>query len=108
MKILQIDMPDGTQWTVPSVQVARHYAERCALREGAPGTQKHRVGYAESLRCIRDDAGHLALWAKNGMTWADISPYAMQLSRPFSDYDAMWPAATVTVEDTDTDTEDKP
>lgn len=66
MKVIEVEMPDGTLWRVPAVVVARNRAN----------------DYPEEPEVYQDtlaDNGELLDWAANNMNWEDVEAFAAQV-----------------------------
>ena len=89
-KMLQVNMPDGSQWQVPAQKIAEDraawYARRYAdLHAGAGYDYRYGVELEQGL--ADDDA--LIDWAENNMDWDDLDA-VQTLSATPPDYGDLW------------------
>ena len=83
MKMLQIDMPDGSVWQVPAVLVAEHRAAYYAEKDtGSTEGKAYERSLAEELEIALGDADELIDWGANNMDWTDVSDKATMVSGP--------------------------
>lgn len=88
MKILTIEMPDGSLWAVPVEVIAKNRAKHFA----------HEFGGDTQRSLIEDTAIHFDRepdavedWARNNMNWKDVENQAFQLEYPPEpDYQEGW------------------
>jgi hypothetical protein len=87
MKMMSIEMPDGSKWAVPVDVIARHRAAHYA----------HEFD-GDIERSLAEDTGPLFAgdqfeikdWASNNMSWSDVRSVAMYLGTEKSDYQEGW------------------
>ena len=68
MRVLRVQMSDGSKWDVPVKVIAEHYANHYAT----PGTPQH----LEDLTSIERDDSMLIGWSRDRMNWADVKEHA--------------------------------
>jgi hypothetical protein len=82
---LQIEMPDGSWWSVPARVIAENRARYYAASDSDTTFEKE---FDFTLR----DADELTDWASNNMNWADVAQHARRVEIPSAsvDYQEGW------------------
>ena len=86
MKVLRVEMPDGSKWDVPAELIAESRARYFAKHDagGDEKTEEYLKAYTEEFETTMNDEYELMDWASNNMDWEDVKDSA----KKFSDGDA--------------------
>lgn len=87
MKMLKIEMPDGSKWGVPVVIIARNRAAQYAHEYGGD-VQKSLLD--DTVPLFESDDYEVEDWAANNMNWVDVKEYAQLLEQRECDYQEGW------------------
>lgn len=87
MKMLKVEMPDGSKWGVPVEIIAKNRAEyyadeydgdvECSLAE-------------DTMPLFESDDYEVEDWACNNMNWSDVNGYAKLLEPSKCDFQEGW------------------
>jgi hypothetical protein len=80
MRVLEITMPNGSQWNVPVEAIARNHAEYYATHESSGDVEK--CLREHSLPLLMADKHELRDWASGNMNWADVASVAFLAAAP--------------------------
>lgn len=85
IKVITVNMPDGSQWEVPCSVIAEdravYYAE---------DTDKEKRPYDEVYKETMSDMDILIDWGENNMNWSYLKQYANIVKNPNVDYEEGW------------------
>jgi len=84
-KHLIVEMPDGSEWSIPVSWIADNHSEYYAERESVTLDEAK----IETMEIFKDDY-EIIDWASNNMDWDDVVDYAEMISEPEVDYDDGW------------------
>jgi hypothetical protein len=89
MKVLTIEMPDGTVWAVPVTVIAADRA-KCYAKEFGGDVKRSLEEDTEPL--FNSDEYEIKDWAANNMNWEDVKDHAfLHLQAPAgTDYQEGW------------------
>lgn len=95
MKVLIVDMSDGTRWQIPVEVIARSRAAHYAHEFDG---DIERSLNEDTWPLFNIDDYEIEDWAKNNMNWSDVQPYAVRIhTDPVeSAYERDWPNAPTT------------
>lgn len=72
---LRVDMPDGTQWDVPVITIARNRAKYYAGTDEFAGFID--ALYSDTIPAFLDDEYEIEDWAANNMDWEEVEHVAI-------------------------------
>ena len=88
MKILKIEMPDGSQWGVPVEVIARNRATHYAHEFGG---DVERSLAEDTMPLFAEDDEEVKDWACGNMNWSDLESQAQKLQdAPAPDFQEAW------------------
>lgn len=88
MKMLTIEMPDGSKWGVPVEMIARNRAEHYASEFGG---DVERSLAEDTIPLFESDDYEVEDWASNNMNWSDVAAQAKKLQdAPEPDFQKAW------------------
>lgn len=87
MKVLRVNMPDGSKWDVPVSVIAQNRAENYAHEYGG---DVQRSLDEDTLPLFEADHYEIADWAANNMNWEDVERVAQMASASEIDYQEGW------------------
>jgi len=88
MKILVIEMPDGSKWGVPVEVIARNRAAHYAHEFNGDAEQSM---IKDTLPLFAADEYEVTEWASNNMNWSDVEVHAKKLQdAPIPDFQEAW------------------
>ena len=88
MKMLTIEMPDGSKWGVPVEVIARNRAAHYAHEFGG---DVERSMAEDTMPLFESDDYEVGDWAANNMNWSDVETQAKKLqSVPDPDFQEGW------------------
>lgn len=88
-KELQVQMPDGSWWGVPAMEIARARTDHYSL------LGEDDFDYDRELNYTLDNNDELIDWAENNMNWDDVAATARLVAEaPACDFDDGWTNGT--------------
>lgn len=87
MKVLRVNMPDGSKWDVPVSVIAQHRAEHYAHEFG--GDVQDSLD-EDTLPLFESDHYAVEDWAANNMNWSDVERVAVMSVAGEIDYQEGW------------------
>lgn len=87
MKVLRVNMPDGSKWDVPVSVIARNRAEHYAHEFGGD-IQKSLD--EDTMPLFDADHYEVEDWAANNMNWSDVERVAVMSAAGEIDYQDGW------------------
>jgi hypothetical protein len=87
MKMLTIEMPDGSKWGVPVEVIARSRATHYAHEFGG---NIQRSLDEDTLQLFESDDYEIEDWAANNMNWSDVQDHAKKLKDAETDFQEGW------------------
>lgn len=88
MKMLTIEMPDGSKWGVPVDVIARNRAAHYAHEFGG---DVERSMAEDTIPLFESDDYEVEDWAANNMNWSDVETQAKKLQdAPAPDFQEAW------------------
>lgn len=88
MKMMTIDLPDGSKWGVPVEVIARSRATHYAHEFDG---DIERSMAEDTMPLFESDDYEVEDWAANNMNWEDVAPYAKKLQdAPLPDFQEAW------------------
>lgn len=72
MKVIRIEMPDGSRWQVPARLVGEN-------RIAYYASLNRPVEDADEADYLTNDESEIRDWGRNNMNWEDVSTYAIRL-----------------------------
>ena len=88
MKMLTIEMPDGSKWGVPVEVIARSRAAHYAHEFGG---DVERSMAEDTMPLFESDDYEIEDWAANNMNWSDVEAQAKKLQdAPAPDFQEAW------------------
>ena len=88
MKMLTIEMPDGSKWGVPVEVIARNRAAHYAHEFGG---DVERSMAEDTMPLFESDDYEVEDWAANNMNWSDVEKQAKKLqAAPVPDFQEAW------------------
>lgn len=86
--ILRITMPDGSQWDIPTIVVARHRARTYAHEFG---NNPDRSLKEDTTPLFNENPSAIADWASNQMNWKEVKDFAVcTKNAPSVDFQEGW------------------
>lgn len=99
MKVLTVEMPDGSRWCVPVDVIARNRAEHYAHEFGG---DVERSLTEDTAPLFDGDDYEVEDWAENNMDWRDVKHLAKKLrDAPSTDFQEGWMNGEKSVVDVD-------
>jgi hypothetical protein len=87
VKVLSIEMPDGSKWAVPVEVIAKDRASNYAHEFDGDVERS----LAEDTMPLFEDEYEVADWAANNMNWHEVSKYAFRIQdAPPMDFQEGW------------------
>jgi hypothetical protein len=87
MKVLRVNMPDGSKWDVPVSAIAQHRAEYYAHEFGGDVQESLNE---DTLPLFEADHYEVEDWAANNMNWSDVERVAVMSAAGEIDYQDGW------------------
>lgn len=87
MKVMIVEMPDGSEWQVPVDVIARNRAEHYANEFDG---DVERSLAEDTMPLFASDDYEVKDWAENNMNWADVVSDATQREPGNVDYQDGW------------------
>lgn len=87
MKMLMVDMPDGSKWGVPVDLIARNRAAHYAHEFDG---DIERSLAEDTIPLFDDDEYEVEDWAANNMNWKDVEAHARKLQDAQTDFQEGW------------------
>ncbi len=87
MKVLRVNMPDGSKWDVPVSVIAKNRAEFFAHKFDGDVI---RSMFEDTLPLFDADYYEIKNWAANNMNWSDVERVATQAMTGETDYQEGW------------------
>ena len=87
MKILQVEMPDGSKWGVPVDIIARNRAENYA-HEFDGDIEKSLA--EDTMPLFESDDYEVEDWAANNINWCDVEANAIKLHEGQTGFEEGW------------------
>lgn len=87
MKMLTIEMPDGSKWGVPVEVIARSRATHYAHEFGG---DVDRSLAEDTMPLFESDDYEVEDWAANNMNWSDVEAQAKMIQAAETDYQEGW------------------
>jgi hypothetical protein len=74
-KYMRVSMPDGTEWDVPVMVIARNRAER--YKDEFDNSLERSLA-EDTVPLFEADSFEVQDWAANNMDWSDVKEFAIQ------------------------------
>lgn len=87
MKVLRVDMPDGSKWDVPVSIIAKNRAEHYAHEYDGDVVRSMQE---DTLPLFETDPYEIEDWAANNMNWSDVQHVATLAEAGETDYQEGW------------------
>ena len=87
MKMLTIEMPDGSKWGVPMEMIARNRAAHYAHEFDG---DVERSMAEDTMPLFESDDYEVEDWAANNMNWSDVEHLAVCTQKGSVDFDDGW------------------
>lgn len=92
-----VEMPDGSEWAIPVMLIARSRAEYYATKEFDGDIERSLA--EDTLPLFAGDDYEIRDWAQNNMNWDDVAEHAVQVKPANVDFQEGWINGQYLIED---------